>query len=673
MDTRRVTVKKNSLRPTATVLITFVAAVLSGCETGTSSGPAAVEFEEQTPTSGGAFVAQYAPPVDVGPYPNDIYNLPGQTLSVPEKITSPLAEALNTLDGFSTSANISAPFNDRLDPATLVPFNPLAAPTGAETIFVFNATAMTPLVPGLHYEVRISSAAGTNGSVIEFVPLIPLDADTTYAFLLTDGITNAGGVAAGADTVFGLVRDAHLAGVMTGNPGLDALLPAIGPLIDLGVGSLGLPGNSIVSAWSVSTQSINDVYEWIAANASAQLSVISSAGVTTAGLGLGLPGLADVYAGFIEAPYYGDPADALESLWINTSLAPLTRDDPIPIPRGGTLRLPLIATLPNAASGQTKPAGGWPVVIVQHGVTVSRLVSLAVADAFAQAGFAMIAIDLPLHGVTDTSSPFFQGPGSPFGDNERHFGLDNVGPVGDLMPDGEIDNGWQIFNVANPLNARDHARQTVSDLFHLVRTAPTMDFDGDTNPDLDGDRRHFLSLSLGSILVVGFLANTDEVNTVSMTSVGGPFSDFLYDPEAVNFGLPIRDGIVAQGLPFGSLGFDGFARDLQTAIDPIDPVNYAEEAAARHPIHLIEIVGDESVPNGLTATIASLMGIGRVNTTTIVPTGASGLTSLVGGEHSSPFNPVPNFAVTAEAQTQIVTFAASGGTTILISDPSVVQ
>ena len=130
---------------------------------------------------------------------------------------------------------------------------------------------------------------------------------------------------------------------------------------------------------------------------------------------------------------------------------------------------------------------------------------------------------------------------------------------------------------------------------------------------------------------------------------------------------------MAQGLPFGSSGFDGFARDLQTAIDPIDPVNYAAAAAARHSIHLIEIVGDESVPNGLTATIASLMGIARVNTTTINPTGASGLISLVGGEHSSPFNPVLNFAVTAEAQTQMVSYAASGGTTLLITDPSVVQ
>ena len=41
--------------------------------------------------------------------------------------------------------------------------------------------------------------------------------------------------------------------------------------------------------------------------------------------------------------------------------------------------------------------------------------------------------------------------------------------------------------------------------------------------------------------------------------------------------------IEAAGLPFGSVGFDNFARDLQTVIDPIDPLNYAAAAAGNHP------------------------------------------------------------------------------------------
>src|SRR5690606_17838439 len=221
----------------------------------------------------------------------------------------------------------------------------------------------------------------------------------------------------------------------------------------------------------------------------------------TAALGLGLPGIADLYTGYIEVPYYGDPAAPLTSFWVTANLTPPTGADAVPIARVPGLRIPLLATLPNAQSGQTEPAGGWPVVIFQHGISLNRTVMVAIADAFAQAGFAVVAIDLPLHGIRDSSSPFYQGPGSPFGGNERHFEADNVGSVGSFMPDGEGDDGWQILNLQNPLNARDHIRQAVADLIHLTRTLPTLDFaDGDADPDLDPGRIHFVGVSLGSII-----------------------------------------------------------------------------------------------------------------------------------------------------------------------------
>jgi hypothetical protein len=648
-------------------------ALCAACESGSSTGPAAVAFNPAPAPSGAGFVASYAPPVDVGPYPNDIYNLPGQTLSVPIKITSPLAPALNTLDGFSTTAKISAPFNAPLDAASLVAFNPLAAPLGTESVFALDATNGVPLVPGLHYRIQISSNVGTAGSVLEIVPLQPFAPDTTYAFILTDNIVSTAGVAAGADQVFQLVRDAHLAGVMTGNPGLDALLPAIGPLIDAGVNLLGLQGSAIVSAWSVSTQSISDTLEYIDQNATAQASGFAATGTSTADLGLGLPGLADLYVGFIEVPYYGDPGDPLGSFWVNAGLTPLTRDDPVPIAQGGLQRIPVMASLPNANSMQTKPASGWPLVILQHGVTVNRTIMIALADAFAQGGFAVVAIDLPLHGVTDINSPFYQGPNNPFGTTERHFNLDNVGPVGDLTPDGLIDDGWQIFNVQNPLNARDHARQTVADLIHVLRSAPNFDFDGDMASDVDSSRLHFVSVSLGSIFSTALLAVNDDFGSATMSSPGGLYSDFLFDPNAVQFGLPIRAGIEAEGLTFGTQAYDNFARDLQTVLDPVEPLNYAAAAAAGHPLHVIEILGDTAVPTGLTDKLASVMGLADISTTTTDGAGVRGIVRFNAGGHSSMFNPAIDLAVTQEMQTQAVTFALTQGTTIQISNTDIVE
>jgi pimeloyl-ACP methyl ester carboxylesterase len=339
-------------------------------------------------------------------------------------------------------------------------------------------------------------------------------------------------------------------------------------------------------------------------------------------------------------------------------------------------RIPLLATLPNAQSGHSQPPAGWPVVIFQHGITVNRAVMLAVADAFAQAGFAVVAIDLPLHGITDPGSPFYQGPSSPFGNNERHFNLDNVGATGVFAPDGQIDNGWQILNFGNPLNARDHIRQAVADTIHLVRTLPVLDFpDGDANPDLDAARVHFVGSSLGSIISGVFLGVNADVTTATLQSPAGPWTSILTDPGAIDFGAPIRNALAAQGLPFGTVGFDNFVRDLQTVIDPVDPVNYAAAAAAAHPLHVIEILGDTAVTNGPTDYIAGLWGLPGISTTlaTTPPGTVSGIVRFSAGGHSSLFNPAINVAVTTEMQRQAATYAASAGSVIQITDTSVVE
>lgn len=660
------------------VLLTLVAALLGGCGGSSSDGPPPIDFTPAPPPTGTGFVALYAPPVDVGPYPNDLYNPTGMQLDVPVKITSPLAAALNTLDGFSTTATISAPFNAPVDAASVVPFDPLTMTPSDATLFVLNATAGTPLVPGVHYTVRLSAAVGTNGSIVEIVPLQPLAPRTRYAFIMTNGIKSASGAAAGPDTVFGAIRDAHLAGLTSvpGTPALTPLFPAVTPLLDAATSVLGLQGTNVIVAWSMQTQSLADVLDAVVSSATPRPAVLASAGITTAQLGLGLPGLASIYAGYIEVPYYGDPANPLASFWVNSDLVPPNAANPTPIARVPSLRIPLLATLPSPASGLTEPANGWPVAIFQHGVTRNRTLMLAIADSFAQAGFAVVAIDLPLHGVTDTASPFYQGPSSALGNNERHFNRDDVGAVGVLAPDGEIDNGWQIFNVANPLNARDHIRQSVADLTALARTVPTLNFpDGDADPDLDGSRIHFVGASLGSIISGVFLGVSSDVSTATLQSPGGPWTSILTDAQAVDFGGPIRAALSAQGLPPGTLGFDNFVRDLQTVIDDVDPINYAAAAAATHPLHVLEILGDTAVPNTPTDYLASLWGLPSVSATTAVtaPATVSGIVRFTAGNHGSLFDPSASAAATAEMQRQTVTFAASAGSTILITDSTVVE
>jgi pimeloyl-ACP methyl ester carboxylesterase len=656
-----------------TLVSLAAAAIVSGCESGSSDEPQAIAFTPTAAPSGAGFVAMYAPPVDNVPYPNDIYNPTGTKLAVPVKVTSPLSAALNTLDGFSTTAVISAPFNGPLDVASLTPWNPLTmGPTAASaSIVVLNATAGTPLIPGVDYTVRISAAAGSGGGMLEIVPLKPLAPRTRYAFIVTNGVRSTANVAAGADLVFGAVRDTYLAGgtSVPGQPALDPLFLVIPPLLEA-ARAIGIQPSNVVVAWSMLTQSTSDVLDVVDATTAARPALLQATGLTTAQLGLNLPGIASIYAGYLDVAYYGDPANPLTSFWLNSQLTgPPNVQNPTPFVRVPNRRIPLLATLPNAQSMQTKPASGWPVVIFQHGITLNRTVMFAMADSFAAAGFAVVAIDLPLHGITDTANPFYQAP------NERHFNLDNVGAVGVFAPDGQIDNGWQILNVANPLNARDHIRQAVADTIALKRTLPGLDFPNAANPDLDGNRIHFVGSSLGSIISGVFLGVDSEIRTATLQSPAGPWTSILTDPQAIDFGAPIRRALAAQGLPQGTIGFDNFVRDLQTVIDPVDPVNFAVDAAATHPIHVIEILGDTAVPNGPTDYIAQLWGLPSVSTTAAAPPPATveGIVRFTAGAHSSLFNPQPNAAVTQEMQRQTVTYAASAGSQILITNTSVVQ
>jgi pimeloyl-ACP methyl ester carboxylesterase len=654
-----------------TLVSLAAAAIVSGCEGGSSNEPQPIAFTPAPAPAGTGFVAMYAPPVDNVPYPNDLYNPTGFKLAVPVKVTSPLSSALNTLDGFSTTAVISAPFNGPLDPASLISWNPLTmGPTAAAASIVVMKIAPgppTPLVPGTDYSVRISAAAGSGGALLEIVPLKPLAPRTRYAFIVTKGVRSTAGVPAGADLVFGAVRDTYLAGgtSVPGQPALNPLFQVIPPLLEA-ARAIGIQPADVVVAWSMLTQSTNDVLDAVDATTAAREAVLAPAG-TTAQLGLGVPSFANIYVGYLDIAYYGDPANPLTSFWVNSSLVPPNVQNPTPFARVAHRRIPLLVTLPN---NQPRPPAGWPVVIFQHGITLNRTVMFSMADSFAQAGFAVVAIDLPLHGVTDTANPFYQAS------NERHFNMDNVGAVGVFAPDGQIDNGWQILNVANPLNARDHIRQAVADTIALKRTLPELDVNGDMNPDdLDANRIHYVGISLGSIISGVFLGLDSEIKTATLSSPAGPWTSILTDPQAIDFGAPIRRALAAQGLPQGTVGFDNFVRDLQTVIDPVDPVNYAAAATATHPIHVIEILGDTAVPNRPTDYIAQLWGLPSVSVTTSGAP-AKGIVRFKAGAHSSLFNPQPNPTVTAEMQQETVFYAANpggAGTVIRINNTSVVQ
>src|SRR5205814_10355385 len=137
-------------------------------------------------------------------------------------------------------------------------------------------------------------------------------------------------------------------------------------------------------------------------------------GCTPAALGLGLPGHADLYVGVLNVPYYSSKTAPLTEYWhappspLDATSTFVTRFNPLPVPTM-TVQIPVLASVPNAASafGAVSPTAGWPLLIFQHGLTGNREDMFAVADSFADAGFVVVAVDLPLHGITKQSDPLY--------------------------------------------------------------------------------------------------------------------------------------------------------------------------------------------------------------------------------------------------------------------------
>lgn len=416
----------------------------------------------------------------------------------------------------------------------------------------------------------------------------------------------------------------------------------------------------------------------------------------------------------------------------------VTRYSPIPARKGsnpdGTETLTVQITVPDPAvvgllasipgSGVqaiAKPDSGWPIVILQHGITSKKEDFLAITGALSLAGFATVAIDHPLHG-------------------SRGFVIDGQivntsGGFGGSVTD--------YFNLAYLLTSRDNARQSIVDTMGLrLGLNAVVDLTGGS-VDLDSTNVSLIGQSLGSITGIPTVA-------MSNASLGGQLAAF--DPmfsftsavfsvpgggtagmlmESPGFGPLIKGSLLAassadfqtflvgfataNGIPPESAvapayvafeaalveaqdtatlalingTFASFTFAAQTISDASDPNNFAALLGSNSRVLMHEVVGggqnddgstalsDQTIPNNTvnsasfagTDPLARFIGLEKVSSTSQ----GNGLVRFISGGHSSLLNPGISFATTAEMQRQAAAFVATGGTTIVVSDPSVVE
>jgi len=635
--------------------------------------------------------AIFNPAESIVPFPNSLFFVPAGesppdgTLDIPlaadadQSLGNPLV-ALNQSDGFSTVAPISTPVSESLDPASLVV---------GDSIRVFEvSTVQSIAVTGVLGEVvsPFMVASEVDGQLV-LIPTVPLKPKTDYLVVLTNGILDMQGDGMEAGLVFNLLKgETPLA-----DPAFEALRGATGTQL-AAAQNAGIAPENVALSWVFRTQSTRDVLETVKnSSAPAPLNLGDSL-ANTATPGIGGMGKANIFVGSIAIPYYqtlvgedGNPLPALNGFWTNVSgsvvgtIGGSGAPDYAPVAKGTEI-VPVLMSVPNENSVTlgNMPANGWPVTVFQHGITRNRTDMLAIADAMADAGRVVIAMDMPMHGLTDLTNPFHSANAAIFGAHERTLDIDAVTQVDGVTtapgPDGTIDSsGEHFYNPANLANSRDNLRQAVADLFVLTASLSSASVQG---VQLDTSNLNFVGHSLGGIVGTTMLAFEPSYQSATIAMSGGGIAQLLANSET--FGPTLDAGLAAAGVEVGSAAYNQFFVAAQTLVDSGDPINHAASVAAagNTSIHFIEVIGDTVIPNAVataplsgTEPLARVLGLSQISESAA----SGGLVKFSAGNHGSILSPVASLAATVEMQIQMATFAATQGTQLPITNASVIQ
>ncbi len=606
-----------------------------------------------------------------------------------------LKTALNTLDGFSTVNPIVADFGGALDPASITPGDSVR-------VFELGKDGDDKTIIAGEVTDLVGTVAGADNNKLVLIPTTPLKGATHYAVIITNKVkTSAGYPVVASRTYTASKGTASLVG--SEFEALDPIRKITNENERLAA-TKGIKPSDIVLSWQFKTQTIGAVLQKLHDSATASPLAVAPAVDTSSGAPVQLTtknfldpngqnpaivGKANVYIGTLTVPYYLNTGATATTGFISTASGqPLSPADSTPVKKAD-VTIPVLMTVPNAASkgGGSAPEGGFPVVIFQHGITVDRTALLPIADALADAGFAAVSIDLPLHGI-DPNGPAaaLHASNTPFDETELTFDLDLVNnDTGAPGPDGKVDPSGQFYiNLTSLPTSRDNIRQSVSDLFVLRKSLSNVvsAADGVPAPALNANKVRFIGHSLGGIVGAVFLAFEDDIGAATLGMPGGGIAQLLVN--SPTFGPRIEAGLAANGITKGTPEFDAFVAATQWIVDPADPINYAAIAGAKHPVHMIEVVGgnsnpsDQVIPNSVataplsgTEPLARVMGLAPVS-----PPGSStgGLVRFTAGDHSSILRPKPDtLDVTVEMQSETAAFLATNGANLPIANADVIQ
>lgn len=412
--------------------------------------------QDRVPRSSSAAV-DFDPENQVIPFPSNLLfeaadnPVPDGTLNAPIDEDDPdsaaLVEGLNALNGFSTIASWRLEFTGELDPDSL---------TAGESVRVFKLETAgetypervqgegveRELVPGEDFEVRYETGIAADGSdsyLLKIIPSRPLEHDATYTAVVTDGVRDTDGHRVGSPIEWSVANGTGLLDQcdddnLPDEPFLQCVTnDAVGPVVD--DPETGLDRSDLIMGWGVTTQRedrtfaatadflkdevLSDFDEPLMEFLDAESVPLDSAPLTPGGK-------AKVWPGTVRLPYgldavgLDDDGDATESLlageaqaasenhpflntkWDCTSDS-CNSDEALGLLDDAEPEVPQVRSIqqiPAIMATPTEGDGPFPLVIFQHAIQQDRSTALAIADELADQGYAVMAIDMPLHGLS---------------------------------------------------------------------------------------------------------------------------------------------------------------------------------------------------------------------------------------------------------------------------------
>ncbi len=307
-----------------------------------------------------------------------------------------------------------------------------------------------------------------------------------------------------------------------------------------------------------------------------------------------------------------NPCEPNDEVFVYTSPS-----DKTPIIQGAGVTIPFTVAIPAG----TPPAGGWPIVIDQHGLGGDRKTVADLADVIATSGFASIGIDAVAHGYR------FQNPD---GTAAKRLQPDNAnGFGGTAVPDGFADGNilfqpiaaistqLGFFNAFNNIaGTSDNFRQTCADLMQLVRLIQSNSIDGQLGVNIDENNIFYIGHSLGGIMGSCLAAFEPDIKAFVVNATGGGLTSQLLLNSSIGAGaLSSLNTIFTLDPANVEDKFGVFVNLTQTMLDHADP---AVEAGAwitnpvvGGPRNIMQISddSDEVVPNQANEAVGLAAGL----------------------------------------------------------------